>query len=543
MENLDIQKPCVVQTPQGFSVSYKNHLLYSKYNPSKSILQTIEKLELLSGSIIICKSPVLDYGLKELDQKLPENCLLIICEADQNLYQFEKENLNLSELKANYIFPSPENLKALPLKLYESTRKNNYKRTIGINFSAGIQFHEDFYKNLEKACVDSVMTFWKNRVTLTKFGRKYSSNLFSNLKVMGQSQPINTYLKSITKPIIVFGAGQSLDLFFKNTDIDFSKYYILCVDTALRPLLKRGIKPNGVFIEEAQTIITRSFINKMDNIHIFAGLSSTRLLSHFIKPRQISYFMTQYTQASFLDNLYMNFPQLVQNPPFGSVGLTAVYYALLFRSSTKLPVYVVGLDFSYSAGLTHAKASMAHLQRLIQSNRLTSIENHAASFSTSSIKFSDKNGQIFFTSPSLKSYAETFNNYFYNSQNLFDASLCGIPLGIERKLPNPQDRTVFNDVKNDDEDSSKDTNSNFDKETQNKLSSYLENEKKQLKRLLDLLEGKIILDKKDLEKEILKIVNQREYLYLHFPDGYKFTYNQSFLNRIKSETQAFLKYL
>ena len=102
---------------------------------------------------------------------------------------------------------------------------------------------------------------------------------------------------------------------------------------------------------------------------------------------------------------------------------------------------------------------------------------------------------------------------------------------------------IRNNVKNDDEDSSKNSNSNFDKETQNKLSSYLENEKKHLKRLLDLLEGKIILDKKDLEKEILKIVNQREYLYLHFPDGYKFTYNQSFLNRIKSETQAFLKYL
>ncbi|MCR5188314.1 MAG: hypothetical protein K6C97_05200, partial [Treponema sp.] len=69
------------------------------------------------------------------------------------------------------------------------------------------------------------------------------------------------------------------------------------------------------------------------------------------------------------------------------------------------------------------------------------------------------------------------------------------------------------------------------------------NEKCQLERLLALLEGKIKLNKEDLEKEILKIVGQREYLYLHFPDGYKFTYNQSFLNRIKSESQAFLKYL
>jgi len=365
------------------------------------------------------------------------------------------------------------------------------------------------------------------------------SNLFSNLKLLGQSQPINKYLSSVNKAILVFGAGQSLDLFFKNTQIDISKYYILCVDTALRPLLKRGIKPDGVFIEEAQSIITRSFINKIEGIHIFAGLSSTRLLSHFVKPQDISYFMTLYTQAEFLNNLYKALPQLEQNPPFGSVGLTAVYYALKFRASSSIPVYVIGLDFSYSAGLTHAKETMAHLQRLILNNRLISIENHAAAFSNTAIKFSDKNGQDFFTSPSLKSYAESFNNYFYKETNLFDAGLCGIPLGIERRLPGSQDLSLIKD----DKERGAQNSPCFNQEFQDKLSAYLNNEKCQLERLLALLEGKIKLNKEDLEKEILKIVGQREYLYLHFPDGYKFTYNQSFLNRIKSESQAFLKYL
>lgn len=540
MENLDNQKPCVVQTPQGFSVSYKNQFLYSKYNPAKSILQTIEKLEILPGSIILCKSPVLGYGLKEIALKIPENCILILCEFDLALYQFEKENLDLSNIPANVIFPHPQDLKDLPLKIYNLTQKNNFKRCISINFSAGQQFHQDFYSNLEKACTDSIMTFWKNRVTLTKFGRKYSSNLFANLKILDKTQPLSKYLSSVNKPILVFGAGQSLDLFFSHTKIDFSEYFVLCVDTALSPLLKRNIKPDGIFIEEAQSIITRSFINKTDGLQVFAGLSSTRLLWHFLNPKQISYFMTQYTEAKFLDKLYKNLPLIHKNPPFGSVGLTAVYYALQFRSTPSIPVYVIGLDFSYSAGLTHAKGTMAHLQRLINNNKLNSIENHGAAFAASSIKFTDKSKKTFFTSPSLYSYAQIFQNYFYNTENLFDAGECGIPLGIERKIPSCQDQNLS---EKDKENITNLIKSEFDPKSLKDLKTYLDNEKNDLKRLLDLLQGKIKLEQEQLKEEILKIVEEREYLYLHFPDGYKFTYNQSFLNRIKSETEFFLKYL
>ena len=65
-------KPCLVKTERGFSVAYRNHFLYSKYNPARNILSIIEKTEVLPGSIILCFSPVLNYGLKELSEKLPE---------------------------------------------------------------------------------------------------------------------------------------------------------------------------------------------------------------------------------------------------------------------------------------------------------------------------------------------------------------------------------------------------------------------------------------------------------------------------------------
>jgi len=83
-------KPCLVRTAQGFSVSYKNLFLYSKYNPARNILSIIEKMEILPGTIVLCFSPVLNYGLEPLAEKLPENCIMFGIEADSELHKLSE---------------------------------------------------------------------------------------------------------------------------------------------------------------------------------------------------------------------------------------------------------------------------------------------------------------------------------------------------------------------------------------------------------------------------------------------------------------------
>ena len=71
------------------------------------------------------------------------------------------------------------------------------------------------------------MTNWKNRVTLTKFGRRYSYNFFSNLSVLSQTVPISNYFQKISKPVLIFGAGQSIDLFLQKTSLNFQDFWDL----------------------------------------------------------------------------------------------------------------------------------------------------------------------------------------------------------------------------------------------------------------------------------------------------------------------------
>ncbi len=545
MEEIIIQKPCVVQkieTPQGFSVSYKEHLLYSKYNPSKSIITAVENLNLIPGTIILCIAPVLGYGLNELKNKLPENCQIVLCEAEQALYDFYKAE----GFKADGLIEcAPSELSALPLKLYELAKSGKYKRVIRLDMSAGVQFNSDFYNKLFAACTDSVMTFWKNRITLTRFGRRYSKNLFENFHYLSDSKPITDYFNSINKPIIVFGAGESTQTFLSGllrhhapcNDIQ-SKYFILCVDTALQPLLKNGITPDGVFVEEAQSVIIKAFTGTPKGTHIFAGLSSIPNILHRAGAANISFFFTEYADGSFFDSLKSKDFLPPANKPFGSVGLTAVYYALKFRKDNTIPVYVTGLDFSYSSGITHTKGALAHTLRLANNTRLLPVANYNAAFSYGSDKIIDKSGKTLYTTVTLKSYAAMFNSFFADVENLFDVGESGIKLDIPHK---DIDCFVANAPRNDEvvlrHCVAEGRSNPFD----NEIKDFLATEHSALEHLRDLLTGNTELTGEALLEEIKKTAAPREYLYLHFADGWQFSTNQSFLNRIRTEIDFFLK--
>ena len=511
--NTNITKPCLVQTAQGFTVSYKDKFLYSKYNPSKSILQIIENLEIQPQTIVLCVSPVLPYGLKELSQKLPADCLMIGCELEEELFDFIKQNQNSAEFNfsniKNFSFISKAELYNLGPELIKQ-KGGTFKRIIRVDFSAAAQLNSNTYDKIIENVTNALMTYWANRVTLVKFGRKYCTNFFKNLSMIDLTTPIQNYFGTFEKAILVFGAGESAQDGIKRIkDSSRDDYYILCADTALQPLLASGITPDGVFIEEAQNVICKCFIGTQNSKpHIFAGLSSVHSITRYFNPQQISFFTTEFTQANFIDRFDSAGILPPKNKPFGSVGITAWYYANLFRKDSSIPVYTYGLDFAYSAGRTHTKGTMADNARFMTSSRIKTDANYGAAFNEPAFKKDEK----MYTTPIMERYAQIMRH-------------CEQSVTIQKK----DCRAPFESLRDRDND---------------KVvapGNILRQEAASLEELKSLLTGEKKLPAEELEKEITRLIQDQEYLYLHFPDGHKFQYTQSFLNRIRVEIEYYLK--
>ncbi len=577
------EKPCLVEAGRGFSVSYQNRFLYSKYAPDRAIKGAVESLTLLPGTLILALSPALWLGLAELLQKLPEDCFVLGIESDENLHEFAEEQLE--KLKADSsntdfskvaLLPFSENDYIVNILSGERSVEalslphiSTFRRAVPIEMSAGTQFCKEKYFQIASLAQNTIASFWKNRITLTKLGRLYSRNLFKNIANIPYSQDFKELSHKINRPIFVFGAGESIEETIENIPHEeLKKCFVIAVDAASPALKAHGITPDAVVAQEGQLAIEKAYIGgTAKKSLLIADITSRKQVTRHTA-QKITYFATKYTDSLFFKNLTQKgfFPPTI--PPLGSVGLTASYIALLLRENINVPVFVTGLDFSFSLGRTHTKNAPAHIARLSSANRLTPTENYAASFRTGAKKLIGKNGIEIFTDTALESYAKSFTDVFYGTPNLYDAGNQGIPLGLqeitsekikaylktiqaapqeaespeEKDLPKQETHTQAADSPS--ENAPSQTDNSAQEEITSQVKNYLETEEKSLNRIKELLMfGKDVAScSMSLEQELNALISPREYLFLHFPDGYKCkTSDLSFLKRVRGQIDFFLK--
>lgn len=579
----DDGNPRPVQTEGGISVLYKGRYLYSKYAPEKAIKRTVLSKPVAPGTLVLACSPVLCLCLAELCASLPENCFVLGCEFDAVLYAFSLKYIPHDI--ARFALLSPDELPDLPFMLTKRRAETKsgaflppagtFRRVLRADFSAGTQFFPQHYAALTEAAENAVMRFWKNRITLIKFGRRFSRNLFRNIARLPRSCPIENLAQSVEKPIIVFGAGESMEKTARSIRSVQSAFYIVAADAALAPLFRFGIEPDAVVCEEAQSVIAPFFLGANGKrFRVFAGITSWPKLFD-LSDGTICYFSPHYDDTAFFDSLVVRRILPCIMPPLGSVGLTATKIALMLRKTDRIPVFVTGLDFSYRAGTTHARGSAPHTARLASSFRISPAANYEAAFGCSMQKIIGKDGSPFFTSPALLSYVQTFRAYFSESPNLFDAGTTGIELGIPQKDADELIREIVNTVGAERDRRKKDANgaetivgqknsendiarkgtdekaaheektfterTTFSERKALSVRNFYEKEECALERLKNILSSGRNMSEDERRVEIEKLLAAREYLYLHFPDGLKASFDLSFLKRVRAEIDFFIK--
>ena len=540
----------MVQAKQGFSVSYKNKFLYSKYNPQATIEKLISELTIPEGTLVIVNSPVLFYGINLLINKLSENSFILAIEHDKNLYDFSiecaKSNFNKVQNEiSNFIYLNLQTQNDI-LSLFNNKNFTNKirccKRAIKINLSAIINEYEIFYQNIFSYFTNYISQFWKNRITLTKLGKLYSKNIFLNLPKISNSK--NIIFNSIEKPILVFGAGTSLDKTikdFESAKISLNDFFIICVDSALKPLLNYGITPDIVVAVESQLANEKAFIGTKNIPYLLiSDLTSRPNINNYHK-KNISFIFTEYCNANFLDTiLKLNLP-IKKFIPLGSVGLYAIQLAINLRKSHS-PIFFTGLDFAFTLDNTHCKDAPASFTKKINSNRINSSINVLPAYKIGTTKF-NLNEKNIFTDKALLNYANQFIELFYDAKNFYNISDVSIFNCLElnsHKIQTIKPNEIINKLENKNIDKHFD-NKNFYQSVKNNLDikNYLLNEIDSLNKLKENLST----GNESIEK-IKEQIDLHDYLFLHFPDGNNGAKTDtSFLKRVRNEIDFFLKIL
>ena len=529
--------PQIIKVESEHTVLYKERFLYSKRCPSQKIEALVSSVEPLERHLYIFASPVLGYGAWSLIKKLPSSSFVIFVECDKELSNvFEEHFLNTNVALLNYIYS--EDIASI-ITYIEKITKFNFKSASLIRGSAGFSLYEDFYNELLREVERVTSIFWKNRITLIEMGRLYAKNIFLWLRFILKDDKKRCKAmpkESVKKPILVLGAGPSLDTSYEFIKKNREKVFLLAVDAAFSSLSDVDIYPDAVVILEAQHWILDAFLTSNNrSIPLFASITSTPKVCNILHS-DIFLYATEYASLSLLEELKTLLPNLPFFQPLGSVGLQILAIAL-FIAKKNIPILHTGLDFSWQKGYTHAKSSFKIKNILSRTNKLNSLYSLANVCSLSShITSIGKDNKKLSSTPILQNYATLYKKVFAPLPNIFDIA----PFGLHIK-----DRTL----KNEDAQNMIDSYSNnFDNNIKKceyfgvkELRKLLSKEKENLCKLKKMLVGDIPFDF-DTASSIIK---NSKYLYIHFPDYIDFSslkiQNLSFLKRIRIELEFFLK--
>lgn len=504
----------------------------------------VESLTVLDGTIFLLLSPLLWYGTKELLEKLGANCIITAFEGDDQLFDLTESSLKEQDFCPNIHLYSRHTLSDFDAFLRDAVKGGKYRRIIPLDFSAGKSFSIELCDKVSHGAEEIVERFWKNRITLQKFGKLYSKNIFLNLPKLASSPQLNQMKGSVAKPIIVFGAGESIDEIFESPESKEiirhlnTHFFVIAVDAAITSLAARGLHIDAAVVMEGQFVITKAFIGMQEQIPLlFQDMCARSDIAPAMNATSGLY-LTEFTDANFIKDLTQKGICTCLMKPLGSVGLAAVEIALTLRKADSVSVFITGLDFCWSLGKTHAKWTPAHRNMLSKQTRFAGVENIGASFD-GALDLVSKDGRRVFSNPAMVNYSSMFSEMCRGKTKVFDLAKTGLPNG----LPFLESKKLLECTESSVETS--DNKFTFSNEKKQSVEAYLKNEIEALKTAKDLLsfgEDSSLRNKSvSLSSQIDSILEPRDYLYLHFPDGTSYRNDTGFLKRIRAELDFFIK--
>lgn len=519
---MDSAGPVLVDTGSGYTIKYKGTYLYSSLKPEALVEKKVRRLSLKEKTLFIIPSFGLGYGLNTFLKNLPQSSHILCVEVDERLFSIA--------LQKQAVTPPPDDRLTIVrtesvnelLKCIQKIGIWKFRRAEMHPLSRGFYLYKEKYKNMFHYIEQEIQQYWKNKMTFIHMAPLWLRNMFLNLSMLETCSDIKTLAMDL--PVIVTGAGPSLEESIGEIKKVRKKVVLVSVDTAFPCLFKQGLIPDFIFMLESQVVNLLDFVVcKNPGMPLICDITSHPGVIRLFKNKKYI-FASRFSEIRLLDRLKDAGFLPTEFPALGSVGVAAVYAALHI---TRGPVFLAGLDFGYTKHMTHCKGT-AHYQLLEEaSSRFFPLEYlvYKSIKQRPLIRQKGKQGRIVLTDLILGSYAGQIPIIVDEREGVFDMGKYGLDLGV----PGVDLMNIFPGRIARDSPGGKDLyeKKGYEKESgyrspqPGEIKNFLLKEKEYLyeckKLIMPLVKGKNLSTTGFPEKEYKALLDV-DYTYLHFPD-------------------------
>ncbi|MEM9914646.1 MAG: 6-hydroxymethylpterin diphosphokinase MptE-like protein [Planctomycetota bacterium] len=421
--------------------------LCSKYDPAAEAEKLLGEIDPGKTACVVLLGLGLGYHAEAALQTLGQDALVLLYEPDPALLRAVLEQRDLSKLltKPNVmLFAGDEIDRATLLSRTEVHAQLFTQGTQLVTLPIARKLHPEAIKQFGQAITDIVAYSRTNIATALVNAARTCRNLANNLDVYAAGATTNE-LHHAAKgyPAVCVGAGPSL---VKNVhllqDPELrNNVVVIAVQTALKPLLDRGVRPDFVTALDYSPICARFYegLPDLPDVTLVAEpKANPAILDAFPGPVRVC-------RDAFND-------QLLGDPATGGLGREivpirggATVAHLSFYLAQHLgcdPILFIGQDLGFSDGLYYAPGTAVHQVWDCELNPFNTIEmmewQRIVRMRGHLRRFDDVHGRPIFSDEQMLTYLKQFERDFADAaaddQLVIDATEGGMPKAHTTRL-------------------------------------------------------------------------------------------------------------
>ncbi len=354
----------------------KAYYLSGKYQPSLYAKRLAEKVENKGfGAVVFVIGFSDGRYIKELLRKMGKDVTILVYEPCLEIFLHALHEYDISELFADRMAGI----------MVQGINENDFAWTMqkSVSIDNMAKFRLEVMGNYEKLfpkevddMVESIRKYISRLTiqwnTMVNFTNQTIYNNVKNLRMLYSHYNFNSLHQSLPKnvPVIIVGAGPSLDKNIDELKYAKGKACIITCDTALKPLIDHGIIPDLFVVVDPKKPMELFEREEIKEIPVISGLDVPYTLMQSHQGKKILYFDTaiiaKVLQQAFGDA--WNTPQYYMGgiPTGGNVASTAFSAARLMGART---IILMGQDMALTGEKEHASGTFQADRRFDLSNR------------------------------------------------------------------------------------------------------------------------------------------------------------------------------
>lgn len=351
--------------------------LHSAYDPMKEAGRQVSTFNPGRASHIIICGMGLGYHLQAIQQLWPDRKLIIV-EHDPEVLDLAR-TVNPGIMEGATVITGRLDVH----NVLEPIEISSFRGARVYRHRPSCQLYPDFYEDMAADIQQFFSSKMSDLLTRFEFEKLWIRNIFSNLNNLDRGYAVHDLFgkfKSI--PGIIVSAGPSLRKNIDQLSMLKDRVLIVCVDTALKPMLKKGITPHIVMTLDAQAHSIKHFLGtNTDNAVLLADVVSyPKLVRDYSGPLLFSTTARYYDAPDgslkreatpVMDWVEQHLPPLGDIQSGGSIATSAFD---LVRNLGCDPIILVGQDLAYTGREIHSSGTHHNDEWLPVINRIKNLD-------------------------------------------------------------------------------------------------------------------------------------------------------------------------